>query len=121
MSSDLSHLSFRVLGYMSDDGMWAAHCLETDLVGHGKTFNKAISNLIELTEMQVSFAFQTNQPSLLYHPADPKIFDIYNTLFQSILHSFPKRRRVKEDYRIGNIPLPNNPDLKDSFVQTQAI
>ena len=117
MSSDLSHLSFRVLGYISEDGLWAAHCLETDLVGYGKTFNRALSDLVELTEMQVTFAFQTDQPFLLDHPADPRIFEIYNVLFRSVLHSFPKRRRVREGYRISSIPLPSDPDLKDSFVQ----
>ncbi len=130
-SSDLSHLSLRVLGYISEDGLWAAHCLETDLVGYGKTFKKALNELIEFTEMQVSFAFQTKQPSLLYHPADPRIFDIYNTQFRYILqslperrpslHSLPVRRPSTDEYKVRNMPLPSKPNLKkNSFVQVQA-
>ncbi|MFH1893156.1 MAG: hypothetical protein ABIK83_10810 [Candidatus Zixiibacteriota bacterium] len=121
MSGDLTHLSFRALGYISANGLWAAHCLETDLVGYGRSFKKALENLIELTEMQISFAFQTEQMSLLDHPAPPRIFDLYNTMFRAILLSAPKRKRVKEDYKIRSFPFPANPDLRDRFVQTQAI
>ena len=42
-------LSLRVLGYHKD-GKWAAHCLETDLVGYGKTFKAALAELEELTQ-----------------------------------------------------------------------
>lgn len=122
MPTDISHLNLRVLGYSTEDGLWAAHCLETDLVGYGKTFNKALSDLMELTEMQVSFALQTKQPSLLDHPADSRILEIYINLFRSILQSHPKRRPSTDEYKVRNIPLPSKPNLtKNNFVQTQAI
>lgn len=119
MFTNISHLNFRVLGYMSDDGLWAAHCLETDIVGYGKTFKTAMNDLVELTEMQVTFAFQTKQPSLLDRPADPWVLEIYHTLFREILQSLPKNRKATGDYQVASMPLPTQPDLSNSFVQTQ--
>lgn len=122
-ANDLSHLSFRVLGYVSKDGLWAAHCLETDLVGYGKTFKKALNELIEFTEMQISFAFQTEQPSLLDRPAEPRIYDIYNALFRSTLQSLPKSRPLTDEYDLTSMPVRIKPNLKkNNFVQvhTQA-
>ncbi len=118
MSDDFSQLQLRVLGYKSDDGKWAAHCLETDLVGYGKTFRKAVDDLIELTEMQISFAFKMEQPSLLYHPAPLHIIESYHNLVQLTLQSYTMKRKVKRDQKVASLPLPlqsNKPD--HPFVQ----
>jgi hypothetical protein len=97
----------RVLGYL-EDGEWAAHCLETDLVGRAKTFREAMKELVELTEMQVSFALQTHQPSLLDHPAPPHVWQTYERLAQEHLRNFNQPHRPERN-AIGAVPLPESP------------
>jgi hypothetical protein len=89
------HMTLRVLGYLEDGG-WAAHCLETDLVGRGKTFALAFRALQELTDMQVSFAIYKDQRSLLDHPAPPSIWQTYERVAQEHLRSAqkPKGSRI---------------------------
>jgi len=113
-------LSLRVLGYMTEDRQWAAHCLETDLVGYGKTFDSAVKHLQELTEMQVSFSFFKNQPALLDRPAPPQIFELYNRLFRLVLEHYNKKSPIDSKHRIGSVPLPERPrkGLKACFVPT---
>ena len=96
-------ITLRVLGYRDGKG-WAAHCLETDLVGHGRNFQTALSDLVELTEMQVSFALQTEQPSLLDHPAPPDIWQTYERLAQESLRNLSKPRQSPTN-AIGSLPL----------------
>jgi hypothetical protein len=111
-------LCFRVLGYLAKDGAWAAHCLETDLVGYGKTFNAALGKLQELTEMQVSFALFKNQPSLLDRPAPVEIIEAYTTLYRSVLQSFAIDKDVSKRHRVANLPWPTPRNRSDScFVQ----
>ena len=118
MASEFLQIKLRVLGYKTDDGVWAAHCLETDLVGYGKSFGKALDNLTELTEMQVSFAIQTKQPSLLYHPAPMHIIEYYNTAFQVSLKNYAMKRKSRKDHRLAFLPLPTAATRVDStFVQ----
>ena len=111
-------LDLRVLGH-KEDGMWAAHCLETDLVGYGKSFKDALSNLKELTEMQVSFAFYKNQPSLLDRPAPPHIFEVYNTLLRRYLEHYTEAKRLPDETHIvTNIRLPRKPRRADFTLAT---
>jgi len=117
-------ISLRILGYKSDDGQWTAHCLETDLVGYGATFNKAIEALIELTDMQISFALYKKQPSLLYHPAPLHIIEQYHSTMQSTLqnYTYTKKCKTNKNFKIASMPLPNkNTGANASFVQAQAI
>lgn len=110
-------LTLRVLGYKQPDGEWAAHCLETDLVGYGKTFDKAIKHLEELTEMQISFALFKDQPSLLDCPASPEIFETFGVLQRQSLCYYTKKRVVDRKRRLGSIQLPPQPDRSSfSFV-----
>ena len=101
--------SLRVLGYREEDGTWAAHCLETDLVGYGKDFEEAFANLRELTEMQISFALQTDQPNLLDRPAPPEILEKYLAISRAILSNYPKRRKSSTEDMVATIILPPNP------------
>jgi predicted RNase H-like HicB family nuclease len=98
-------IALRVLGYKEDDGQWSAHCLETDLVGVGETFEKAMSHLDDLTKMQISFGLQTNQMSLLDFPAPGNVFETYNRLLRSEIESF-YRGSTDTRHRIGSISLP---------------
>jgi hypothetical protein len=101
-------LYLRVLGYLRQDGSWAAHCLETDLVGYGKSFQAALDNLQELTEMQISFAIYKNQPALLDCPAPPDIIEMYNYLVRSSIQWFTRPEKKDRKRRITSIPWPNN-------------
>ncbi len=116
-------LSLRVLGYQSrKGGDWAAHCLETDLVGYGANFKKALNNLIELTEMQVSFALQEDKPSLLDHPAPPGVIETYNSLMRDCLQTLTRKSPVDAKHGIACIPLPMiDKRSKSPFVSAQAI
>lgn len=99
-------LYFRVLGYQTDTKSWAAHCLETDLVGYGDSFKAALNNLLELTEMQFTFAQHKNQPSLLDKPAPVEIFETYNQLLRSKLEKYFGHEKVDSVREIAMIPWP---------------
>lgn len=101
-------LYLRVLCYKTEEGIWAAHCLETDLVGYGHTFRIALKKLEEITKMQISFAFYKKQPALLDRPAPPDIIEIYNTMVRSNLQNFPARpNKVDPKRRVTSILLPH--------------
>jgi len=112
MESESTTLYLRVLGYQEPDMSWVAHCLETDLVGYGPTFQAALDNLKELTEMQVSFAYYKNQPALLDRPAPSEIFEMYQLLLRENLHDFTLRDKIDRNRQITSIPWPHN--LPDS-------
>jgi hypothetical protein len=101
-------LYLRVLGYKESNGDWAAHCLETDLVGYGKSFNKALHNLVELTEMQIGFAQFKKQSALLDRPAPTEIIETYNSLMRQSLQSFAKRGLFDRKRKITSIPMPSD-------------
>ncbi|MEE8418466.1 MAG: hypothetical protein V3S06_07370 [candidate division Zixibacteria bacterium] len=101
-------LYLRVLGYRKSSNSWAAHCLETDLVGYGDSFEAARDNLVELTSMQISFAKFKNQPALLSRPAPPGILEIYNSRLQSMLEGFLGEDAVDSRREITSIPWPVN-------------
>lgn len=107
-------LTLRVLGYRQEDGKWAAHCLETDLVGYGRSFEKALANLEELTEMQIGFALFKDQPSLLERPAPLSIIETYNVLHSQHLQHYTKKKKfVDRDHKVASIPLPPSPTKTD--------
>lgn len=97
-------LYLRVLGYPKS-GKWAAHCLETDLVGYGETFEEALEVLVELTDMQLSFAIFKNQPSLLDKPAPPWIIEAYIQGLRSCLEYFDREEIAGKRRYFTGIPL----------------
>lgn len=112
-------LCLRVLGYKIDDEPWAAHCLETDIVGHGVTFEAAVKDLMELTEVQVSFAIYKNQPALLNRPAPLWVIETYNNLFQASLQQFFANQKPDASRRVASIPLHYN-QSNSNFAIAQA-
>ena len=106
-------MTLRVLGHRERKD-WAAHCLETDLVGHGRTFEAALENLMELTEMQVSFARFKNQPALLDHPAPPGIWEMYTRLAQEHLRNFQEPTHTSTT-ALGALPFPTNAGPKGNL------
>ncbi len=122
MPKDCIHLSLRVLGYKSEKDLWAAHCLETDLVGYGKTFKKALDDLMELTHMQISFALHKKEPSLVLHEAPVEIIKQYNELMRLTLQHYPKKHRAYSNKKIASLPLPmDDSGANTDFVRSQAI
>jgi hypothetical protein len=112
-------LFLRVLGREVEGGKWSAHCLETDLVGYGDTFNSALKKLFELTEMQISFAIYKNQPALLDHPAPPEVFELYNTEHRVELTRATTSTPKRHDRVVTSIQLPH-PSNKSGFALAQA-
>ena len=73
MKTHCYELPIRVL--LSRDGRdHVAHGLELDLVGYGRTEKAAMGALHDMMEAQMSFASQTDQPELIYHPAPEELF-----------------------------------------------
>jgi hypothetical protein len=99
-------LRVRVVGYLTDEGTWAAHCLETDLVGYGNTWDAALDNLIELTEMQISFALYKQEPSLLDKPAPSHIFEMYfYSQREAMRRLVSERKKPDKTHEVATIPL----------------
>jgi hypothetical protein len=118
MANDRIALPLRVLGYQVDKNTWTAHCLETDLVGYGKSFKQALDDLVVRTEMQVSFALQTNQPSLLDKPAAGHLWELYNRFQREAIQRYNSRKMTDDSHRVANISLPSKSHLLDSsFVE----
>jgi len=108
-------LTVRAVFYKTDDNQWAAHCLETDLVGYGKTQEASLENLIELTEMQISFALFKQDPGLLDRPAPSYIFEMYFNLQREDMRNLvSKRKRRDTNHLITSIPL-SPPTRKTDF------
>lgn len=60
----------RVLVYLDPaDGNYVAHALEMDLIGFGDSPNKALADLKNAIEAQISFAVQKSALPSLFHPA----------------------------------------------------
>lgn len=98
-------MTFRVLGYQESDDHWVAHCLETDIVGYGKSFKKAVDDLVELTTLQISFAIQKKEMALLDRPASASIHEQYNLIFSKQIQSLPKKKSVDPKRRVTSIPI----------------
>lgn len=120
MSSDSTfhaknlNLSFRALVYRDEEGGWVAHGLETDLVGEGRTKDRALKSLFELTRAQISFAVQKGDSSLILHPAPIHIIERYEQLYVQTLARYPKVRSTR-DMDIGSFPIPDLPAEPASF------
>ena len=112
-------LSLRVLGYLDEDGLWAAHCLETDLVGFGSSFEKALDDLNDLTVLQVGLAVFKKQPSLLDHPAPSWVIETYSNLLLATLRNYPQAPKEPR-HAIGNITMPKSPKKPSNFVLAGA-
>lgn len=110
-------MDLRVLGYVSKTKEWAAHCLETDLVGFGKTFDEALAELKELTEMQITFAVEMNETNLLDRPASLEIFDLWARASRWEIENFLKvKRKGQQKYCVKTIPLARPSSTESSFV-----
>ena len=69
-------ISLRILFY-KEEKHWIAHCLEFDLVGHGKTQKNAWEMLLKAIAIQFAASIQHKNPENLFSPADGKFFAMF--------------------------------------------
>ena len=63
----------RVLLYQDRDGTYVAHALETDLIGEGNSPNKAMTDLRNAMEAQITFAIQMGNAGMIQRQAPAEI------------------------------------------------
>jgi len=59
----------RVLLYQDRDGTYVAHALETDLIGEGSSPNKAMTDLRNALEAQITFSIQMGNTGMIQRQA----------------------------------------------------
>ena len=91
-----------VLIYPNDEGEYIAHCLEMDLIGIGDTHKKAVEDLADHIEMQVSFARQEECPEMLWHPAPKRLLNKFEELARERVTGMTRKRK----YDIAQVPYP---------------
>lgn len=103
MSESPDSLDFhvKVLGIKSVDG-FSAVALEMDLWGYGDTKEQAVEDLNDNIRMQISFAMQKNDLSLLERPAP----DEYQEMYRQCMFKFIKQESVKDKF-VKCLPFPN--------------
>lgn len=80
---------------------FVAHCLELDIVTTADDLDRVQSDMAELIEAQIDYAFSNDNLENLYHPAPP---DIWQEFF-SCHAQMQKRREVKSSAgAYGTVP-----------------
>lgn len=64
------------------DGVFIAHCLEMGLVATADQPDDLPSIMGKLVSRQVEFALRNNNPSDIYHPAPPEIWEKFHRAIQ---------------------------------------
>ena len=77
MDGNPKSMRYNVLVYSSGDGRYpiAAHCLELDVIGTGKSVQAALDQLVELIELQLEVSAKEGID--LEFPASPEIQERY--------------------------------------------
>ncbi len=104
-----SGICLSVLIYRDDDeGCFAAVALEMDIWGYGKTSKKAFQELVELVEMQISFAMFKEQPELIWKAADPVWFQRFADARRDQLREqvMDISRQEEPEYKASGMPIP---------------
>ncbi len=106
--ADFGEILINVLGYKEED-QWVALALEMDIRGYGETFETALQDMLELVEMQVSFALQQGLPEMILEPAEEVWFERWAEEHNKrLLGHWVDRGDSAPDaeYKIGAIPPP---------------
>jgi predicted RNase H-like HicB family nuclease len=69
-------MPIRVVFYR-DEGIWVAHCLEFDLLGHGPAQEEALRKLAEAIRLQVEATLEYDNPANLFSPAEGRYFRMF--------------------------------------------
>lgn len=97
---------FSILGY-TEEKEWVALALEMDLRGYGKTFDEALTDLEDLVVMQVRFALAKSQPELIWKPAEPPYFELYEAKKkEQILAAMQDRTTASPEFYAGGMQIP---------------
>jgi len=97
----------RALGYIEEDGRWVAHCLETDLVGASDSFKEALVVLKEITETQLAYAIEKNDPGLFFKAAPKWIPSAWRSEMRRPFLP-PRTRAVHRKQNTFTLPVPGN-------------
>ena len=63
--------------FYREEAKWVAHCLEFDLIGHGKTKEEALRTLCKAIALQVQFSIEHENLDNLFTPADGKYLRMF--------------------------------------------
>ena len=116
------NIRLQVLGFMENDE-WVALALEMDLRAYGDTFDDAMKELLELIDMQLSFAAYKKKPEMIFKRAEKKYFDLYATAKVEVLENIMRGRTSPvEGNQVSDVPIPNNwrSNSKHQFVPARA-
>ena len=72
----LFDISLRVVFY-KDGSRWIAHCLEFDLLGDGRTKEKALESLTASIDLQLEESFKHGNPGNLFSPAPSEAWEMF--------------------------------------------
>jgi hypothetical protein len=113
-------LTVNVLGY-KEEGEWVALALEMDLRGYGPTFRDAVSDLMDLVRMQVTFAHSKGHPEMVWKPAEGHWWSLFGQVRMERLEAALRAEHApdEEDYGIAGIKIPP-PHETASFVAADA-
>ena len=101
-----SNLALNILGYQ-EEGEWVALALEMDLRGYGPTFDDSLDELGELVAMQLSFAQTKAQPELIWKPAEPVYWRLFEDARRDRLREFVLSEPPRNpEYEVRGLPLP---------------
>ena len=74
--------------------IFLAHCLDMDIVGEGKDDREAVSNLIELINVQVNFCLSNDTLYTLFRSAPKECWDmLYSSQAAKIINQLSLRRK----------------------------
>lgn len=73
---ELFDISLRVVFY-KDGSRWIAHCLEFDLLGDGRSKEKALESLTASIDLQLEESFKHDNPSNLLSPAPSEAWEMF--------------------------------------------
>lgn len=75
---DQMKVDLRAVFYKEGE-FWVAHCLEMDVMGHGKTQQKALNQLSEAMCLQIAVSLRAGNVANIFQPADARFFQMYFT------------------------------------------
>lgn len=63
--------------FYRDGSDWVSHCLEMDVMGHGKTRKQAFLMMINAVSLQITASMAHNNRANIFMPADAKFFEMF--------------------------------------------
>lgn len=72
---------------------YAAVALETSIWGFGDSLAEALSDLENLSEIQIEFAMSFKCPDILHSPTEKKWFTLWNALQKDAMNGSKKKKK----------------------------